>query len=374
MIMARIGDAVRNLESSWIAEEKERGGRILGFFCSYVPEELLNLDGLSSFRMRATGSQGTETADGYMGCFNCGYTRHCLEMGLHGQYPYLDGVVFAASCDHLRRLYDNWDYLLKPKFIHIMDVPHLTGDDATAWYREEMEGLCGKIGRHFNVPTDNTVLWQAIEKTNATRTLLRRIDRLRRSCEPRLTGHEMQMISVFASSTPKDAANEVLNELLGHLENRTLAHSYRARVMLVGSHLDDPGFIEIIEDTGALVVSDSFCSGLRDQMDPVDEDNGQDPYLALARRYLTRISCPRMYGDYQRRFRMILEQARETEVDGVILEHLKFCETWAVDSNMLSRDLRKQGIPTLRLERDYQTSSVGQIRTRVQAFIESMGK
>ena len=77
MIMERIGDAVRNLESSWIEEEKERGGRILGFFCSYVPEELLNLDGLSSFRMRATGSQGTETADGYMGCFNCGYTRHC---------------------------------------------------------------------------------------------------------------------------------------------------------------------------------------------------------------------------------------------------------------------------------------------------------
>jgi len=374
MIMEHIEESVHTLENPWIEEAKHRGGRILGFFCSYVPEELLNLDGLSSFRMRATGSQSTETADGYMGYFNCGYTRHCLEVGLEDKYHFLDGFVFASSCDHLRRLYDNWCFYLDPAFVHIIDVPHLTEDDAMAWYREEMERLCAEIARHFTIPIDDTTVWHAIEKTNAARKLLGAIDELRRCEEPRLSGHEMHKVSLLASSIPKESANDVLKEVLVSLKDRALTRSYRARVLLVGSHLDDPGFIELIEDTGALVIADSFCCGLRDQLELVDEDRTQDPYLALAQRYLKRISCPRMYGDYQRRLSQLFDMVKNTKVDGVILEHLKFCETWGVDSNMLFRNFREQGIPTLRLERDYRPSSAGQIRTRVQAFIESMGK
>jgi benzoyl-CoA reductase/2-hydroxyglutaryl-CoA dehydratase subunit BcrC/BadD/HgdB len=339
-----------------------------------VPEELLNLDGLSSFRMRATGSRGTDTADGYMGYFNCGYTRHCLEMGLEERYQFIDGFVFAAGCDHLRRLYDNWCFYLKPDFIHIMDVPHLIEDDCVGWYRDEAKRLCSDLAAHFNLTVDDTAVWEAIRRTNTTRRLLGSIDTLRRGPSPRLTGAEMHQISLAAASAPRESANTMLRELLGSTETRTLNRSYRARVLLIGSHLDDPSFIELIEDTGALVVADSFCCGLRDQLDLVEEDTGGDPFLALARRYLHRLSCPRMYADYPRRLGQLLDMARQAEVDGVIIEHLKFCEIWGVESNMLFRNVREQGIPTMRLERDYRPSSVGQIRTRVQAFIESMGK
>jgi benzoyl-CoA reductase/2-hydroxyglutaryl-CoA dehydratase subunit BcrC/BadD/HgdB len=295
-------------------------------------------------------------------------------MGLQEEFRFVDGVIFAAGCDHLRRLYDNWCFYLSPDFILIIDVPHLIEDDALEWYRDELERLHSEITTHFKLSMDTTLLWQAIEKTNATRRLLRAIDSLRRGESSRLTGHEMHQISLFASSTPKNQANRVLEEVLESLTKRSLPRSYRARVLLIGSHLDDPSFIELIEETGALVVADSFCCGLRDQLEPVDEDRRQDPYLALSRRYLNRISCPRMYADYPRRLGKLLEMAKEANVDGVILEHLKFCETWGVDSNMLFRNFRDHGIPTLRLERDYRPSSVGQIRTRVQAFIESLGK
>jgi benzoyl-CoA reductase/2-hydroxyglutaryl-CoA dehydratase subunit BcrC/BadD/HgdB len=237
-----------------------------------------------------------------------------------------------------------------------------------------MERLSSKIAVHFTVSIDENAVWQAIEKTNTSRRLLHSIDTLRRCEEPRLSGHEMHLISLFAASVPKKLANGVLEDLLTTLEARSLPRSYRTRVLLIGSHLDDPAFIELIEDTGALVVADSFCCGLRDQGELVHEDRSQDPYRALARRYFRRISCPRMYDDYPKRFRQLLEMAREANVDGIILEHLKFCETWGVDSNMLFHNFRDQGIPTLSLERDYRPSSVGQIRTRVQAFIESMGK
>ncbi|MGW8320384.1 MAG: 2-hydroxyacyl-CoA dehydratase, partial [Thermodesulfobacteriota bacterium] len=157
--------------------------------------------------------------------------------------------------------------------------------------------------------------------------------------------------------------------------DHTLAEPYRARVLLVGAHLDDPGFIEVVEETGALVVRDAYCCGLRDQLDRVEEDEKEvDPFLAIARRYLNRLSCPRMYGDYPRRLEEITRMAEEARADGIVLEQLKFCETWGIDGNVLLNDLKERGFPVLKLEREYLLSARGQIQTRVQAFLESMGK
>lgn len=374
--IAAIEEAVGPLCSPFLQRERKRGTRVIGFFCSYVPEELFNMTGWSSYRMRATVSKDTEAADSYMGCFNCGYTRHCFELGLKEDYRFVDGFVFASGCDHLRRLYDNWSFYLSPNFVHIVDVPHLREDISLEWYAHEIRKLHEVLAYRFGMPADRESLWEAIKKTNRTRTLLQSLDQLRRTGHPRLTGRETLSISLFASSTPKDVVNPILEELYGALASseRTPPRSYRASVLLVGSHLDDPEFIDLIEETGALVVADSFCCGLRDLADPVAENPDQDPYAALAARYLDRLSCPRMYADFPRRQRKLLDMARATGVDGVIVEHLAFCETWGVDATMLVRSFRAQGIPALKLERDYRLSSIGQIRTRVQAFIESMGK
>ena len=374
MTIKHISDSIKRLRNLWLDEAKKEGGKVLGFFCSYVPEELLNLEGLTSFRMRATGSSGTETADIYLGCLNCGYTRHCLEMGLEKHYEFIDGFVFASCCDQLRRLHDNWLYLLKPEFAHIVDLPHVIDEFTTTWYRDELERLCSHIADHFNIPFGKDTIWKAIEETNNTRALLNAFNELRKSEKPCLTGHEMHTLSLFASSVPKAAVNKILQTLLEESKDRSLPQKYRAKVLLIGNHLDDPSFIELIEDTGALVVAESFCCGLRDQIDTVVVDRSQDPFNALARRYFSRISCPRMYGEYENRFDKIMDMLRETTVDGVIIEHLKFCEIWGVESNMIFRNLKKSGVPVLRLERDYISSSMGQIKTRIQAFIESMGK
>ena len=81
-----------------------------------------------------------------------------------------------------------------------------------------------------------------------------------------------------------------------------------------------------------------------------------------------------MYGDYPRRLEQILRMAEEARVDGIVLEQLKFCETWGIDGNVLLNDLKDRGLPVLKLEREYLLSAKGQIQTRVQAFLESMGK
>jgi benzoyl-CoA reductase/2-hydroxyglutaryl-CoA dehydratase subunit BcrC/BadD/HgdB len=376
MFDERIEEAVRTLENQDIAEFRAGGGRALGFFCSYVPEELLNVAGLASFRMRALGCHATELADSYMGLFNCSYTRHCLERGLEGEYGFLDGFVFVPGCDHMRRLYDNWAHFLDPPFLALVDVPHLRDEDATRWYRDEIEILWNKLSDRFSLPPGEEMVWKGIRRTNRVRQLLADIDRQRWKETPALSGREMQQISLFAASVPKERAIPVLGDLLANFEGRTLEDPYRARVLVVGAHLDDPEFIEVLEETGALVVRDAYCCGLRDQLGLVEEDVGEtgDPFLAIARRYLDRLSCPRMYGDYPRRLERIARMAAEARVDGIILEQMKFCETWGIDGNVLQEDLKARGLPVLRLEREYLLSARGQMRTRVQAFLESMGK
>jgi benzoyl-CoA reductase/2-hydroxyglutaryl-CoA dehydratase subunit BcrC/BadD/HgdB len=375
MLDERIEEAVRTLENPDIAGFRAAGGRAIGFFCSYVPEELLNVDGLASFRMRALGCHATEVADSCMGLFNCSYTRHCLEQGMQGDYAFLDGFVFVPGCDHMRRLYDNWAHFVKPDFLAIVDMPHLRDEDALKWHRDEIEVLWNKLAAQFSLPHGREAVWQGIRRTNRTRRLLAELDRHRWHGHPRISGREIQEISLFAASVPKERAIPVLEELSRNLVDQTVTEPYRARVLLVGAHLDDPGFMDVLEETGALVVRDAYCCGLRDQLDPVDEGNATgDPFLAIARRYLDRLSCPRMYGDYPRRLETILRMAEEARVDGIVLEQLKFCETWGIDGNVLLNDLKDAGLPVLKLEREYLLSARGQIRTRVQAFLESMGK
>lgn len=375
MLDDRIEEAVRTLENPEIAAFRQGGGRALGFFCSYVPEELLNVDGLASFRMRALGCPATELADSYMGLFNCSYTRHCLERGLEGDYGFLDGFVFVPGCDHMRRLYDNWAHFLDPPFLALVDVPHLRDEDAVKWYRDEIEMLWNKLSDRFSLPQGYEAAWEGIRKTNQARQLLADIDKQRWKETPRLSGREMQQISLFTASVPKERATPVLEDLLANLAGRSLEAPYRARVLVVGAHLDDAGFIDVLEETGALVVRDAYCCGLRDQLGLVQADGGEegDPFLAIARRYLDRLSCPRMYGDYPRRLEQIVRMAEEARVDGIILEQLKFCETWGIDGNVLQEDLKARGFSVLRLEREYLLSAKGQMRTRVQAFLESMG-
>lgn len=142
--------------------------------------------------------------------------------------------------------------------------------------------------------------------------------------------------------------------------------------MVTGSHLHNPEFIRVIESQGGLVVADLFCTGSIPGFSPV-ETNG-DPIRALAKHSFKKTLCPRMMEDFDRRLKTIIDTVKEYRVDGVVIEIIKFCDLWGVDSMPMVSALRKEGIPVLKLEREYSLGGEGQLRTRVQAFIESMGK
>jgi benzoyl-CoA reductase/2-hydroxyglutaryl-CoA dehydratase subunit BcrC/BadD/HgdB len=143
---------------------------------------------------------------------------------------------------------------------------------------------------------------------------------------------------------------------------------YRKRLFLYGSELDDPEWVKVIEDAGGLIVADGLCYGARRFWDPVDEE--KEPMAALTERYLRRWSCPRM-KDQGRRMETIKEIMRDWGAEGLVGERVIFCQLWSGERKMTNMDAKEAGIPTLWLEREYLLGSVGQMKTRVQAFLES---
>lgn len=172
---------------------------------------------------------------------------------------------------------------------------------------------------------------------------------------------------------PKLDFNRLLSSVLSEAETRAKATNGKIRLLVAGSMMDDPEFIENIEDVGAVVVTDTLCFGARSFWDLTDE-NG-DPFEAIIDRYYKHAPCPRMAGQYTVRLAFLKERAEHARVDGVILEHIKFCDVHGADNALLKNDLEKAGIPVLELERQYgPLADAGRIRTRVQAFYERIRK
>jgi len=367
-------NAAETLVNPVLQHWKDQGGKVIGYFCSTVPEEIITAAGLTPFRMRATGSTGTEESDAFYSSINCSFPRHCFNQVLTGDFKFLDGIVCVNSCDHVRRIYDNWKRFVPTDFIEMMSLPRKTGPDQVGWYTDELAMLKDKVGKHFGVEITDDRLWKAIKLHNETRRLQKKLYELRKQEKPPITGAETLAVMVAGTAMPKEQYNEKLRELLDELSGTEGPGSHRARLLIVGGILDDPAYVKVIEDQGGLVVTDSTCFGSRLIWVEVDE-NASDPVAALAQYYLTdRPSCPRMYGEHDNRAQYVIDMCREFNCDGVIGERLIFCDSWLVEHYMLGQDLKAAGIPMLKLDREYLTSGIGQLRTRVQAFLETMGR
>lgn len=368
----RFAEASEGIMNPELRSWKEQGRGVVGFFCSTVPEELFIAAGLLPFRMRGTGSTSTELSDAYFSPINCSFPRHTFNQALRGEYDFLDGLVCINSCDHVRRIYDNWIRALKTPFVQVMSLPRKVGEPQVDWYTDELKILRGQLEEHFGVKLTDERIREAIQLQNRIRGLQKQLYLLRKAERPPITGAETLAVMVAGTAMPKQRYQELLTELLAELEERRGSRDYRARLMIVGGELDDPAYLEIIEKQGGLVVTDSSCFGSRLMWRPVDEAE-RDPIRALARYYVRdRPSCPRMYGDQPRRIAFIREMAREFRVDGIIGERLLFCDQWVVENYMTGLDLEEDAIPFLALDREYVLSGEGQLRTRIQAFLEQL--
>jgi len=374
-VLQQFQEVTQTLYNPALQKWRDEGGKIIGCYCSYIPEEVVTAAGCVPFRMRGTGSTGTELADACVSLINCSFSRHSLDLGLQGEYAFLDGCTWVNSCDHVRRIYDHWKRKLDTPYLHFLSLPKKTTEPQVEWFRQEIAMFRESLGKHLGTEITDERLWQAIKLHNETRRLQKQLYQLRKADNPPITGAETLAVVVASSAMPREQYNQLLRELLDEMASSSDGHSdYRARLMLIGGILDDPAYIEVIESLGGLVVADSLCYGSRLMWEEIDE-GASDPVAALARYYIAdRPHCPRMFGDQRNRAAFVMDMVRDFNVDGVISERLVFCDNWMGEQFMLGEDLKERGIPYIRLDREYILTGVGQLRTRVQAFLETLGR
>jgi len=352
---------------------KERtGGKVLGYFCTYVPEEILYAAGVLPTRILGSHEPQDLTEPHIFGMF-CPFCRDCLAQGLKGRYDYLDGIMIAQSCLHIRQAYTSWEKHIPTEFSYYLAMPHkVQSKRAYPYLEKEYEIFKAKVEEWTGVTITPEKLRDAIAVYNENRRLMREVYELRKAENPPLTGLEAMLMVVSGQFVDKRDHNGALRELLGQLEGRNMERETGSRLMIIGSENDDCAFIDMVENVGGTFVNDDHCTGTRYFWNSVEETD-RGPLAALAARYVDRPPCPTKDWEERTRFPHILRLAKEWGAQGAILIQQKFCDPHELDIPALKKYLEENDIPILFLEFDV-TMPLGQFRIRVEAFLEMIGE
>ena len=258
------------------------------------------------------------------------------------------------------------------------DVPFKKNENSIDHYKKQLKiKVLDFLHDEFGVDTSDEAILKAIEINNEVNDIITEIGNYRKLDNPTITGYEFSVITLVSMVCPKYLIVDKLRETLEELKTREpdAKPNYKIKVLLAGSENDDPDFIKLIESCGALVVADRYCYGSLEARNHINIEEGDDPLTAVAKHYLLTSQCARFMEQREMRHRkkVIADYATDYKADGIIVESNKFCEYWSyermIDTIVLPRDY---GFPVCSIEKEYINTASGQLRTRFQAFVESV--
>ena len=365
-----------------VQQAKKDGKLCLGYTCYHVPEVLLNLPGCFSTRLRAPRTGSLDISTYYMSSFLCGFSKALVERGIEGGYHHLDALFGTETCSQMNRAYEHFELLNlvdnEKFFVTISDVPFKIMPHTIKHYKRQMqEKVLDKLHEVYGVDISDDALRKAVEEHNEVCRLITEIGEYRKEENPRITGYEFHVLSLISYCCPKYLIIDKLRETAQELKTRVPDEkkNYRAKIVVVGSEMDDPDFTKLIEDSGALVVADRFCFGSLPGREEIHLTDDGDVLEQIIVHYMKTCQCPRYMSQdkVQGRRDYVKKLVEDYHADGVLYEQLKFCEYWgyerALASHIVTNDF---GFPSVCVDRQYTANASGQLRTRVQAFVESL--
>ena len=373
-------EAAATVANPSIEAWKKAGRKVVGYTCSYVPGEIFQAAGILPVRLRGIGTTSLQIGDAFFGPYICSFPKCLLQLAGEGRFDFLHGAVITPGCDSMRRLDECWRKAgddhpgIVPDFFYYFDVPHKTEPHGLAWFEEEIRRLIDAVATHFGTPITTAGLRDAIALFNRGRRLLARMEILRAADDNDISGTEAFAATVAGTVMPREDYTEALAHWLDEVEARQGERppDKRKRLMVLGSISDDMDLIQMIEADGRVVVAaENLCFGVRFAGHDIDTDG--DPVAALARGYLERSICPRMFGQYRQRLAAVLETVANARIDAVVLQNIRFCDLHGSENSLFERDLEARGIPCLQIEREYgPLVEKGRIRMRLDAFLEQI--
>ncbi|MCQ2558827.1 MAG: 2-hydroxyacyl-CoA dehydratase family protein [Oscillospiraceae bacterium] len=383
-------DLLQEANNKLVQQAKAEGKYAIGYTCYFMPEVLLDLPGCFSVRLRAPRCTSPDIATYYMSSRVCHYARSLMERALEGGFNFLDAQMATETCtatcrfqEHLEqkhldsvkdmRVIENDNF-----FCEFCDVPFKNNEISYNHFTEQLRvHVLDKLHENLGVDVSDEAILKAVEEHNEVCRLINEIGDYRKLDIPTITGYEFHVIQLVSLVCPKYLILPYLRETAEELKTREpeLKKDFRCKVVLAGSENDDPGYTQLVESCGARVVADRYCYGAVESRIPIEIKEGEDPLKAIAKHYLLTSNCPRFMpqDEMRQRKKRLADLAKEYHADGIIVSSNKFCEYWSyervIDTVVMPRDF---GIPVCSIEKEYINSASGQLRTRFQAFVESI--
>ena len=367
-----------------VRRAEAEGDLAIGYTCFHAPEVLLNLGNCFSVRLRAPHTNSMELATYYMANNSCEFSRALLERALEGNYSFLHAMAGVDVCEANNRAIENMEIMHmqgedKEKFFYCnLDIPYSDDEDCVEHIREQVSRKILKpLGENYGVDTSDAAIRAAVREHNEVCRILTEIGELRKLDIPPITGYEFAVLVLVSYTCPKRLILPLLRETLEEIRTRQVdpEKNYRVRVAVVGSEIDDPNLIGLIESCGALVVADRFCYGSFPGRQEIALTQQEDALTQVCRWYLQNTECPRQSALHRVKYRNdhVAQLVREFKADGAIYEQMKFCTYWSYERVIANQVMpRDYGIQILSIDRPYIVGQSGQLRTRVQAFVESI--
>ena len=358
------------------------GKLALAYNCSYIPEPLLDIDGCFGVRLRAPGCVNPDLATYYMTNRSCPYSKSILERAFEGGYNFISALIGQECCTTMNRMEQYFEYCkLIPNekfFVCCIDMPTKKGEWYAGYFRRQIEKkIIAPMKEVYGVDFSDEKILDAIGRHNELCRIISEIGDFRKLDNPPITGYEFHVIQLVSEVCPKYLIIDKLRETLEELKTRKPDENppFRTRVMLAGSEIDDPEFTKLVEMCGALVVADRYCFGSFPSREQIEIKEGETAFDAICRHYLYWNQCARFMDGFKidQRHAIAAQLVEDFKADGIIYENMKFCEFWSYEKVLANHIFtNEKHIPCCTIEKEYSLGAVGQLRTRFQAFIESL--
>lgn len=362
-----------------IKDLKELGTNIVGTYCVYSPMELIYAAGAVPISLCGMSEEPIHAAEKILPRNLCPLIKSSFGFAVTDTCPYFyfaDMIIGETTCDGKKKMYE---LMSEYKPMHIMELPNSKDSDyAFPQWRSEMVKLKEKLETEFNTEITEEKLRESIKLRNQERTILREFYELGKMNPPAITGQEMlKVLYGTGFITDKSEQNKMLKEMIEEVNKKyeageRVADKDAPRILVTGCPVGGATekIIKQIEDNGGVVVCFENCSGVKEKMTLVDET--KDPIDALTEKYLN-IPCSCLSPNDDR-MTLIGELIDEYEVDGVVDIILQACHTYNIEGYKVNQYVNKEkNVPYISVETTYSDGDIGQLSTRLAAFIEMIG-
>jgi len=342
----------------------------IGFFCPFVPEELIHAAGALPFRLMGAATKMSHV-QAHLPPNCCHLAKSSLESLLQGELDFLRGIIFSHTCDVMQGLADIWTFQEHiPLQFNLVMPSRLDSELSRTFLKAEIERFKNFLEANVGKITPGS-LKASIQLFNHIRKKLMEIYARRPKWHAHIPGGDFARMIRAGYLMDRQRYMELLTDLINALPEKTEESGNLIPIFLAGNMTHSDSYFSLIEEAGAIVVQDDLCSGARFLRLMVSEDI--DPLEGLTNRYFTSFLCPTKHQGVYAHIETLLKEVEKSGARGVIFLLYKYCETHYFDYPDLKAALESKGIPTLLLEVEDPSSSIGQLKVRIQAFIEMLG-